>query len=484
MEGTNVAALLEKFGATMKDLKGAIDRVEGETKEHGKASEEAKAQLAGMVKSYDEALKEIAETKKRVEEMELRMGRRGIGGGPGGEEKSPGEIFAESSQYKTMLERGGYNSHKVEIGGLEKHRKTMMERKSLTSASTSGGAAIVPYRAPGIVSPPTEMPRIRDLLPSLPLSSGTIEYVRETNFYELYTTLTSDLTGAETVIPVANASGFYPGQTIDIDGTEKVIDTDGVDLDALELTLTATVGVAKTSGDPVTSTTFVYTAETYLKPLSEAELELVSSNVRTLAHWIPASRQVLMDAPALRGYIDQRLMNSAILSSERQILYGAGGTTELDGIMVDTGVQSYSWSSGIVGDTKLDAIRRAMTLAQLAHYPVTGVVVHPDDWEDIELLKGDDLHYLWASVVEGGVQRVWRAPVVVTTAINSGECLVGAFNLGARIWDREQASIRTSDSHEDFFTRNMVAILMEERMTLTVERPASFVAVTFDAAPT
>jgi HK97 family phage major capsid protein len=55
--------------------------------------------------------------------------------------------------------------------------------------------------------------------------------------------------------------------------------------------------------------------------------------------------------------------------------------------------------------------------------------------------------------------------------------------MGAMIWDREQASIRVSEHHDDYFTRNMVAVLCEERLAFTIFRPESFVAVTFDEAP-
>ena len=40
-----------------------------------------------------------------------------------------------------------------------------------------------------------------------------------------------------------------------------------------------------------------------------------------------------------------------------------------------------------VGDTKIDTIRRAITQVRLSQYRATGIVLHPDDWEEIELTK-------------------------------------------------------------------------------------------------
>ena len=70
--------------------------------------------------------------------------------------------------------------------------------------------------------------------------------------------------------------------------------------------------------------------------------------------------------------------------------------------------------------------------------------------------------------------RVCAAPVVVTQAIAKNQFLVGDFQNGAYILDREDANVRMSDSHADYFTANMVAILAEERIGVAVPRPKFF----------
>ncbi|NLU42201.1 MAG: phage major capsid protein [Firmicutes bacterium] len=219
------------------------------------------------------------------------------------------------------------------------------------------------------------------------------------------------------------------------------------------------------------------------KPESGLSFEIVSISVKTIAHWLPATRQILADAPQLSSYIDQRLIYGLKLVEDGQILYGDGLGNNLQGILTDSKIQSYKWSDGKAGDNKVDAIRRAMTRARLAEYPVTGIVLHPNDWEDIELMKGTDGHYIWIRVSEGGQQRLWRVPVVDTPAIQEGDFLVGAFAMGTALWDREEAAIRVSDSHDQFFIKNMVAILAEERLAQTIYRPEAFVLGQFDSAP-
>jgi HK97 family phage major capsid protein len=45
----------------------------------------------------------------------------------------------------------------------------------------------------------------------------------------------------------------------------------------------------------------------------------------------------------------------------------------------------------------------------------------------------------------------------------------------AVLWDRMQTAITMSNSHSDFFVRNLVAILAEMRAAFGVIRPAAFV---------
>jgi HK97 family phage major capsid protein len=223
------------------------------------------------------------------------------------------------------------------------------------------------------------------------------------------------------------------------------------------------------------------------KPQSTMTFVGEQAPVRTIAHWEAAHRNVLADEPQLRSIIDNELLYGLRLTEDAQILSGAGTGEDLLGILNTSDIQTYAWSDGEtspVADTKADALRRAATLAYLAYYEPTGIIVHPSDWEDIELTKNSQGTYLLAMSVAGGAEaRVWRIPVIDTPAIAEGTALVGAFGTGAQLYDREAASIRISEQHSDFFVRNAIVVLAEERLALAVKRPEAFVKVTFDNEP-
>jgi HK97 family phage major capsid protein len=213
------------------------------------------------------------------------------------------------------------------------------------------------------------------------------------------------------------------------------------------------------------------TTEGALKPESGITFQLNTTAVITLAHWIPASRQVLADAPYLQDYIDMRLRYGLKLEEEDELLNGDGTAGTLNGLVN----QATAFSGGATNQTAIDTLLKAMTQARLSFYEPNGVVMHPQDWTNILLLKDTTGRYLFGDPHTMDVPRIWGKPVVETPSQTQGQFILGAFDRAAQIVDREDASVRISDQHADFFTRNLVAILCEERLALLVTRPAAIV---------
>jgi HK97 family phage major capsid protein len=205
---------------------------------------------------------------------------------------------------------------------------------------------------------------------------------------------------------------------------------------------------------------------------------------KTIAHYVKTTRQALRFIPTLQNTLEGRLSYGLRLKEDNELLYGDGTDDALKGLKFLAGKQTYAWSDGASGDTKLDAIRRAITLATIAEYPVTGVVLNPTDWEDIELTKDSNERYIWVSVTEGGQPRVWKVPVVESNAISAGECSLGAWSMGAELHVNDDVTIDITNSDGDDFTKNIVTIRAEEVLCPVYIRPKAFVWVTFDHAPT
>lgn len=217
-----------------------------------------------------------------------------------------------------------------------------------------------------------------------------------------------------------------------------------------------------------------------LKPKSTLSFTSVQMPVRTIAHWTLAHRTVLQDVPQLRSVIDSELLYGLRLVEDAQLLYGTGNGEDLLGFMVTPGIQVYDPATGGATDNKMDALRRAATRIALANLDATGSVIHPNDWEDMELSKDSTGQYVMAvSIAVGNEARLWRLPVVDSPAITEGQFLVGAMGIAAKVYDRMQSSIRIAEQHGDLFVRNAIAVLAEQRITSIVTQPEGLVRGTY-----
>ena len=217
--------------------------------------------------------------------------------------------------------------------------------------------------------------------------------------------------------------------------------------------------------------------ENVTKPESGITFTLANAAVVTLAHFIPVSRQVLDDAPQLESYVNGRLLYGLKLEEEDQLLNGAGTSGSLSGLLASGNNTAYNRSA--TGDTRIDTLRKAITQAALSEYMADAIIINPEDWEAIELTKATDGQYIMANPMALAGPQLWGKRVVATNSIAEGTFLVGAFTMGAQVWDRMDAAVQISFEDGDNFKKNMATLLAEERLALTVYRPAAFIKGTF-----
>ncbi|KQP37617.1 capsid protein [Pseudorhodoferax sp. Leaf274] len=215
-------------------------------------------------------------------------------------------------------------------------------------------------------------------------------------------------------------------------------------------------------------------AEGAKKPESSMKFDLVSTNARVIAHFVKASRQILSDASQLASLIDGRLRYGLAYVEEQQLLNGNGTGQNLLGIIPQASAFSAPFDPPGT-ETNIDNIRLAMLQAELAEYPASGVVMNPIDWARIELLKDTTGRYIIGNPQGTLSPTLWNRPVVGTPAITVDKFLVGAFQLGAQVFDRWLARVEVATENEDDFVKNMVTVLAEERLALAVYRPEAFI---------
>ena len=436
--------------------------------------EDVSTQASGEMKDV------IMKLNKRLDDVEADMDRAGKGALFTTKDLHDlGQLLAEDPRTAVWAEQKFHTPFSIQSASL-----TDRVIKDLTVISSDVYAPN--GRLPGYVEAPDRPLTIRQLLNRSGSSEDILEYELETGFYQLATECASGGGAGVQTMVVDNSYGFYIGQVIVVHyaAGNQSFTLSGVDYATHELTASVVWGTLIPVDTMISSDTFVYTPQAALKPSAAFASTSVSLTLKTLAHHISVSNQLLRNKPALANRINRKLFAGLDQSEERQLLYGDNSTNQIQGITTTSGVSTYSWSSGEAGDTKLDCIRRAKTLAELAHFQADGLVIHPTDWESMELTKDDNGRYIWLLVESGATPHMFRMPVVVTSAIAVGTALIGAFKQGATFYVRDgSGSISMSSEHADNYTKNKITILAERMHGLAVERPAAFVLVTFDHAP-
>lgn len=214
-------------------------------------------------------------------------------------------------------------------------------------------------------------------------------------------------------------------------------------------------------------------AEAAAKPQGDLTFDLVSATVKVIAEWVKASKQILDDAPRIRGIID----NELTYQIERRL-----ETVVVTDLLATSGIQTRAHRDtttpargATADDTIADTLRRAITDIRLEFYEPDGIALNPADSENMELDKGSDGHY--TMIYDPVAQRVWRKPVVESTVLSVGTGIVAAFKLGYTIWDRMAAEVGVGYVNDDYI-KNLVTILAELRAAYGTVRPLAIEKVT------
>lgn len=214
-------------------------------------------------------------------------------------------------------------------------------------------------------------------------------------------------------------------------------------------------------------------SETTQKPESSVTYTLEEAPVRTIATWIPASRQVMDDVPQLQSVIDTELRYMIGLKEEEELLYGDGTGEHIHGLIPQA--TAYSAPFSVDDQTMLDVILLAIAQAQESQIMATGVILNSLDWKKMQSIKDEQGRYIGGGPFAQIGNSIWSLPVVDTPALAEGEFMVGGFNIAAQIIDRMTTEVMISSEDRDNFIKNMLTIRAEERVALAVKIPEAIV---------
>jgi HK97 family phage major capsid protein len=233
-------------------------------------------------------------------------------------------------------------------------------------------------------------------------------------------------------------------------------------------------------------------AEGGLKPASDINYAQVTETFKKIANTLKISDEMLQDVPYVQSQVNNRLVFFVQQKEEQQLLSGAGTGSELLGLLNRPGLTA---AQAKATDSALDAIYKDITKIRVNSFlDPTAIVMHPTDWQGIRLGKDANGQYFAGGPFTGayGVgssnmndrsilgdqANLWGLPVVVTTSATVGTAVIGAFATGAEVFRKGGITVEATNSNENDFLTNLIAIRAEERLALAVYRPAGFSTVT------
>lgn len=208
----------------------------------------------------------------------------------------------------------------------------------------------------------------------------------------------------------------------------------------------------------------------------EAALVLTekSSPVRKIAVFLPVTDEQLEDESQVRGYINNRLGFMIRQRLDLQILVGNGTPPNLEGLLNTSGIQTQAKGA----DPTPDAFYKAMTKIRVTGFGEPNLMVmHPNDWMDIRLLRTADGIYIWGNPSDAGPERMWGLQVAQAVALTENTGVVADTQF-LELATRRGIDVQITNSHSTFFVEGKQAIRADIRVALVKYRPSTICTVT------
>lgn len=205
-------------------------------------------------------------------------------------------------------------------------------------------------------------------------------------------------------------------------------------------------------------------AEGTAKPEADIAPAENAAALKTYAHWKGITRQALEDIPRIQAIIENALRGGILRKLEDSAAGVLTGNTDI----------------GTTNDADLmTGIRIALGVVQSNGYAkANAILLNPADFAAL------DVAVMGATVAGPQLnQTFWGLSAIAAGAIPQGTAYVGDFKTGLTLFERGAASVYMTDSHSDYFVRNILVVLAETRALPVVTEPQALQKVTTVVGP-
>lgn len=230
-------------------------------------------------------------------------------------------------------------------------------------------------------------------------------------------------------------------------------------------------GVGEGSIAPTSEATSAATPTTQatgLKPQFDLDLVETSVKFETIAGWMLMSKKAMNNIPGFLSFLQRRVPQLYMNVEDQQILYGSGTTPEIKGILTSGNYTASTSSATILVEKIIDDLS---LLEDTYQRSADRIVMRPADYYTFfkNKAEGSGEYDLPQGVsFVNGVLYILGVPVATTTALTSGDYIVGDFNNGAELQVQEGMRIEFFEQDGTNVRTNQVTLRVEGTAALPV----------------
>lgn len=223
-----------------------------------------------------------------------------------------------------------------------------------------------------------------------------------------------------------------------------------------------------------------------LKPQVDMDLTEQIAKSEFIAGWLRITRKMLDDIPAMRSFLQARLLEKYLVAEDQQLLYGNGTSPQIDGLI--TNAQAYAGTRTIAVEKIIDACAQVEGNDHMA----TGILLSPKQYYAILMTKGTTLEYSLpggsaVNIVNGQIYicgiPVYKSTALFTQLPAQDTFLVGDWNMGAQLFIRENPIVRFFEEDGTNVRENKITVRVEGRVAMPIYYPNAFVTGSLNPTP-
>ena len=185
-------------------------------------------------------------------------------------------------------------------------------------------------------------------------------------------------------------------------------------------------------------------------PESTNSLDAVSFTVDKLAHRFDLSEEFLNDVEGASQFISNQIQGGLIEKVNANIITDIKAN--------DTDFAAGAFATAIESANEFDVLLVGINQLKKDSYNPSTILLHPDDYTKIAVLKATDNHYLRGTLFQDMRQSLDGVQIIQSAAVTSGTYHIMDSNRYGRYYNREGLVIRIGYDGNDFSSDTRTAI--------------------------